>query len=188
MQRHIGDRAGRVILPAIDGSIFDTDTLKGSRYMLSLFRFASCPFCNLRVHKLVNRFDELGEGFTIVAVFDSPLDNLKRFANGHHAPFPIVADEEGAVHAAYGTTHSVVGMFKGMFLRAPTLMKAMFKGYLPTRIKGSMTQMPADFLIDEHGVIQTAYYGADEGDHLSFEDVKTFSVSGMPPSPGGPEA
>ncbi len=176
MQRQVGDKASRVILPAIDGSEFNTATLEGSRYMLSLFRFASCPFCNLRVHQLVNRFDEFGEGFTIVAVFDSPLDDLKHFANGHHAPFPIVADEEGTVHVEYGTTHSVAGMFKGMVFRAPTLMKAMFKGCLPTRIKGSMTQMPADFLIDEHGVIQTAYYGRDEGDHLSFEDVKKFSA------------
>ena len=47
----------------------------------------------------------------------------------------------------------------------------MGKGYLPTTIKGSMTTMPADFLIDKNGIIQKAYYGSDEGDHLPLEEI-----------------
>jgi hypothetical protein len=35
--------------------------------------------------------------------------------------------------------------------------------------------MPADFLIDREGIIQVAYYGKDEGDHLPFDTVKSFS-------------
>ena len=62
-----------------------------------------------------------------------------------------------------------------MFLRAPTLMKAMAGGYVPTTLKGSMTTMPADFLIDEQGIIRVAHYGADEGDHLPFEEVLAFA-------------
>ena len=38
--------------------------------------------------------------------------------------------------------------------------------------------MPADFLVNEHGVIQAAYYGQDEGDHLPLEKVKCFSLDG----------
>ena len=45
-------------------------------------------------------------------------------------------------------------MLKGMIIRMPTLVKAMLKGYLPTTIKGSLTTMPADFLVDKEGVIQ----------------------------------
>jgi len=62
-----------------------------------------------------------------------------------------------------------------MLLRMPALLRAMFKGYVPTTIKGSMTTMPADFLIDREGIIQVAYYGKDEGDHLPFDTVKSFS-------------
>jgi peroxiredoxin Q/BCP len=65
---------------------------------------------------------------------------------------------------------------KGVALRMPTLVKSMLMGYVPTTIKGSMTTMPADFLIDRHGVIQTAHYGNDEGDHLRFELAKAFSL------------
>jgi hypothetical protein len=52
----------------------------------------------------------------------------------------------------------------------------MLKGYLPTTVKGSLTTMPADFLVDKEGVIQVAHYGNDEGDHLPFEQVKAFSL------------
>ena len=57
----------------------------------------------------------------------------------------------------------------------PTLLKGMFKGYVPLIFKGSLITMPADFLIDREGNIKVAYYGKDEGDHLAFEQVKAFS-------------
>jgi peroxiredoxin len=171
-----GEKAKHIKLPAIDGSTFETESVKGKPFMLSFLRFASCPFCNLRVNELVRRFDEFGNDFTIIAVFDSPLDNLTRHAEGHKAPFPILADENNKYYREYGIEHSVLGTLKGMFLRMPTLLKGMFKGYIPTIIKGSMTTMPADFLIDRESIIQIAYYGKDEGDHLSFDSVKEFSL------------
>ena len=171
-----GEKVKHIKLPAIDGSSFETESVKGKPFMLSFLRFASCPFCNLRVNELVRRFDEFGNDFTIIAVFDSPLDNLTRHAEGHKAPFPILADENNKYYREYGIEHSVLGTLKGMFLRMPTLLRGMFKGYIPTIIKGSMTTMPADFLIDREGLIQIAYYGKDEGDHLSFDSVKEFSL------------
>ncbi len=176
MRRTPGKKATRIKLPAIDGSTFDPDSLEGKPFMLSFFRFASCPFCNLRVHELANRFAEFGDDFTIVAVFDSPLDNLVRHTEGHKALFPILADENNKYYKEYGIEHSVLRTLKGMFLRMPTLLKGMLKGYVPTTIKGSMTTMPADFLIDREGIIQVAYYGKDEGDHLPFDKVKEFSL------------
>lgn len=164
-------------LPAIDGSIFDSDSVKGKPIMISFFRFASCPFCNLRVNELVRRFDEFGDDFTIIAIFDSPMDNLARHTEGHKAPFPILADEGNKYYKEYGIEHSFIGMLKGMFFRMPTLLKGMFKGYVPLIIKGSMTTMPADFLIDREGNIKTVHYGKDEGDHLSFDEIKAFANS-----------
>lgn len=177
MRLKSGEKLIELELPAIDGSMFETESIKGKPFMLSFLRFASCPFCNLRINELVKRFDEFGDDFTIIAIFDSPLDNLTRHAEGHKAPFPILADENNNYYREYGIEHSVIGMFKGMFLRMPTLLKGMFKGYIPTTIKGSMTTMPADFLIDRKGVIQIAYYGKDEGDHLPFDSVKEFSLN-----------
>lgn len=178
MRRTPGEKVTNIILPALDGGMFKLDSIKGRRFMLSFLRFASCPFCNLRMHELAKRFNEFGEGFTIVAIFDSSLENLQKHAEKHQAPFPILADEKNIFYQAFGIEHSVVGMFKGMLTRMPSLLRAMLvKGYLPLVIKGSLTTMPADFLVDENGVIQTAYYGKDEGDHLPFERVKAFSLA-----------
>lgn len=176
MRRMVGDMAGNFRLPALDGSTFELSSLKGRPFMLSFFRFASCPFCNLRMHQLVKRRAELDSRFGIVAVFDSSLDNLREHAERHHSPFPVLADSTGGAYALYGIEHSVAGMLKGMFLRMPTMLYAMFgKGYIPRKIEGSMTTMPADFLVDANGVIRHANYGKDEGDHLPFADVKRFA-------------
>lgn len=173
-----GDIAPPLRLPAIDGGTFDVASLAGRRYLLAFFRFASCPFCNLRVHELVHRFGELRPGFAVVAVFDSPLDNLQRHADRHAAPFPILADETGEAYRAYAIERSLGGMLKGMAFRAPTLLRAMARGYVPTSLNRSLTTMPADFLVDEAGVIRTTHYGRDEGDHLPFDAVAAFSRAG----------
>lgn len=177
MRKKVGDRVVPFRLAALDGALFDLSSLEGRPYMLSFFRFASCPFCNLRMHDLVKRRGELGDAFTIVAVFDSSPENLREHAARHDAPFPVLADPAGTVYAQYGIEHSVVGMLKGMVLRMPTMLYAMFaKGYVPRKIGGSMTTLPADFLVDASGVIRLAYYGRDEGDHLSFAKVSEFAA------------
>src|SRR3990172_1542184 len=140
MRRTNGEKITNIILPTIEGGRFELDSLKGTRFMLSFLRFASCPFCNLRVHELVMRFKEFGDGFTIVAIFDSSSENLRRHAEKHQAPFPILADEKNIYYKEYGIEHSVWGMLKGMISRMPSLLRAMFvNGYLPLVIKGSMT-------------------------------------------------
>jgi len=180
MRKKSGEKISRITLPAIDGSLFDSAVLEGKPYMLSFFRFAACPFCNLRMHELVKRYAELDDHFTIVALFDSPLNNLIHHAKGHHACFPILADESNQYYREYGIERSIIGVLKGMMLRMPTLMKGMSMGYVPTTIKGNMTTMPADFLVDKNGCIQVAYYGSDEGDHMPFEQVKKFSLQHKP--------
>ena len=176
MRLRTGEEIKRIKLPAIDGSIFDTGMFRGKPFMLSFFRFAGCPFCNMRVHELAKRYGELGDDFKIVALFDSPLPNLVRHTKGHKAPFPILADEHNQYYKEYGIEHSIGGVVKGMIFRMPRLLKAMGKGYLPTTLKGSITTMPADFLVDKNGIIRKAHYGSDEGDHLPFEEIKAFSL------------
>ncbi|MEE8588642.1 MAG: hypothetical protein V3S80_04775, partial [Sulfurimonadaceae bacterium] len=64
----------------------------------------------------------------------------------------------------------------GMVLRMPTLIKAMLQGYFPLKIDSSITRMPADFIIDENGMILVAYYAKDEGDHLDIDEIRKFAT------------
>lgn len=171
-----GDPIGELKLPAIDNSEFNIESIQGKRFLLSFYRFAACPFCNLRLHELVTRSAELPDNFEIVAIFDSPLDNLQRYANQHAASFPILADEKNIYYKKFNVQHSVMGAVKGAILRMPLALYAMFaKGYIPWTFKGSLTTMPLDILVDESGVVQAVYYGADEGDHMPFDQIKAFA-------------
>jgi len=171
-----GDQISNIQLTALDGSRFDLDSIRGKRYMLAFFRFAGCPFCNLRVHDLAIQYSDFGSNFTIVGIFDSTLKDLRRHATRHNAPFPILADETNTYYHAYGITRSLFGTLKGAIFRFPTVLYAMFvKGYLPTSFGGNVMTMPADFLVNEDGVIEPAHYGKDEGDHIPIELVKQFS-------------
>ncbi len=171
-----GNQVKGLELPAIDGSMFNMEMVKGKPFMLSFYRFASCPFCNLRVNKLINNFDEFGKDFTLIAVFDSSLDALIRHSGNQKAPFHILADESRSYYEEYGIERSVLGMVIGMTLRFPTLLRAFFSGLIPKELNSSWLTMPADFLVDAEGVIQKAYYGQDEGDHLSFDEMKAFAL------------
>ena len=173
-----GEKAKLFSLQSFTDKKFELNSIKGKRCLLSFYRFAACPFCNLRIHELVQRHDEFGENFIIIAIFDASLDNLSKQSNKHHAPFPILADENGLVYQQYCVRRSVLGMFKGMFGRLPLLLYAMLmKGYVPLQIKGNITTMPVDFLIDENGIINRTYFGQDAGDHLSLGKIKKFALA-----------
>lgn len=109
-----------------------------------------------------------------MAIFDSPLPHLIASMQQHAPPFTVAADPEHRAYAACAIRYSLWGVIKGMVLRMPTLIKAMAKGYLPTSMRGRMTTMPADFLLDAQGIIRHVHYGRDEGDHCSLAEIKAF--------------
>ncbi len=179
MRLHSGSSVPPFRLPAIDGSEFDLRTTAGTRLFLAFFRFATCPFCNLRMHELVTRLPELGGACRVVAIFDSPVDHLREHAGRHEAPFPVLADPRHGTYRAYGVERSVGGTFRGMVTRLPTLLRGvLLRGYWPLPIRGDPFTMPAEFLIDRDGTIATAHYGQDEGDHLPFKVVRDFAIPG----------
>ena len=185
MRRTPGSTVGNIRLPTLDGTSFELDRLRGQRLLLAFFRFASCPFCNLRLQELVTHYPEFGDDFAVVAIFESSPENLRRFATRHAAPFPVLADEHGFYYREYGIERSLAGTVKGMIGRLPALLHALFiKRYLPLRIRGHLTTMPADFLVDEQGVIRMAYYGRDEGDHLPLAAIRDFARGDSPDGSG----
>lgn len=185
MRRIPGSKVGNIRLPTLDSTPFELDRLRGRRLLLAFFRFASCPFCNLRLHELVTCYPEFGKDFAVVAIFESTPENLRRYATRHAAPFPVLADAHGVYYREYGVERSLAGTVEGAIRRLPALFHAMFvKHYLPLTIGGHLTTMPADFLVDEQGVIRTAYYGHDEGDHLPLAAVRAFARSDGSDHPG----
>ena len=170
-----GDKIEELSLMSIDGKEFNIKDIKDKKIFITFYRFASCPFCNLRINEIVKRYNEFGDDFEMVAVFDSPLDNLIKQTKHHNAPFWILADEKYHYFEKFSVEKSFLKFLKGTIVRFHKLIIASLKGYVPLTFKGSVSTIPVDILIDENGKIDTIYYGRDTSDHLPFSKIKAFS-------------
>ncbi|PDH21797.1 MAG: hypothetical protein CND89_05480, partial [Marine Group II euryarchaeote MED-G38] len=90
----VGDSAPDISLPAIDGSTFTMSSNKGKRIILTFFRFSTCPFCNIRINKIMKRWDDFPDDTVMVGVFDAEISDLAEKMAKHNPKFTIVADEK----------------------------------------------------------------------------------------------
>ena len=142
--------------------------------MLSFYRYASCPLCNLRIAQLIAQYPYLKEqGLHLVAFFQSPRQSILETVTKQDLPFPIVADPECAIYKLYGVESSLLGLLKGL-LRLSEFWMAMKKGFLSVASDGDRTLIPADFLVAPDLVVERAYYGKDIGDHLPLEEIEAW--------------
>ncbi|MBC8346223.1 MAG: AhpC/TSA family protein [Candidatus Marinimicrobia bacterium] len=147
----------------------------GQKWMLSFFRYASCPACNLRIHELVQVYDKFqAQGFLILAVFESPKESILEYVAKDELPFPIIPDPSRKLYKQFGVESSWFGYLKGVHVA----MMGMLKGFLPGKMEGDLAMIPADFLINENGTIHTAYYGKNIGDHLPLKRIYQFMDQG----------
>ena len=151
--------------------------MQGRYAMLSFYRYASCPFCNLRVNELSQRAASYqAGGVEMIAVFQSPAEKIKRYAGRQDPPFPILPDPARHLYQLYGVERSWLGMVKAFVGRSPSILSAFGKGYLPGSMEGEVNRLPADFIIGKSGEILAAYYGQDIGDHMPYEMIERFIV------------
>ena len=66
-----GDSAPKLTLPAIDGNTFNLEDMKGKKVILTFYRFSSCPLCNMRLRRIIQRWDEFSRDAVMVAVFEA---------------------------------------------------------------------------------------------------------------------
>ncbi|MBA3485627.1 MAG: redoxin family protein [Lysobacter sp.] len=157
----------------------------GRKMLLSLFREATCPLCNVRVFELTHNFKDISaRGLDIVAVFSSNRQDVLRFIARQPRPFRMVSDPEGRIYEAFGVESSVWGNLKALKTRLQALRQGMgvvgLKGMM-LHAMGAMgvrgqggSLMPADFLSDERGNIVETYYGVDAGDHIPLSRIELF--------------
>jgi len=154
---------------------------RGKRLLLSFYRFASCPFCNLRVHRLLQLRDSFAErNLHMVAVFQSAPDRIRSYVGKQDDSLPILPDPEGQLYSAYGIEASRAAVLRAALTRLGEAATALAKGFVPGDIDSDATTIPADFVVDEHGILRIAYYGRDIGDHLPVSRIESF-LSVAPP-------
>lgn len=109
----------------------------------------------------------------MLGVFQSPAETIREYAGRAETPFELVADPEMKLYEKYGLETSLAGTLTPS--SAVGLAKAAAEGHLPGRIDGPFTRLPADFLIDEDGIIVETHYGNKISDHISFERIRSFA-------------
>lgn len=157
------------------GDTINIEKYKGKKVFLAFFRYASCPVCNFRMNEIIQNYEAIqAKGYEFIAVFESNNQTLQQYLTETQVPFPIVGDPNLVLYKKYGVQKSFWRMVGSMFNKKTRSNlkegKVLVKGKNLKR-DGQMSRIPADFLIDENGVITKAYYGTTIGDHLPLEII-----------------
>lgn len=175
MKLSAGQEAIDFKLKDINGNEHALENYRGKKLLISFFRYASCPFCNLRFHRLSEKQDQFAEmGLQQLAFFESPVESILKHAGKSNSPIAIIADPKRKTYRQYGVETSLSGFIGGIITRIPEVTMAMFKGYLPGKMEGDYTMMPADILIGPDLKIAKAHYGKDLGHHLPLEEIEAW--------------
>ncbi len=155
----------------LDGNIVDLQGFKGQKVLLTFFRKAACPFCNMNLQELIKRNAEFeSKGIKVVTLFASSKEDVMKYAGKQNPPFPIIPDADYKIYGKYGVDISYAGMMKSM-LNPMQNFKAMTGGFFSLKSMTEDPVIPADFLIDENQNIHRAYYGKDFDDHIPVAEV-----------------
>ena len=169
-----GEPARDFSVTDLSGNEISLGDYRGKRLLLSFYRYASCPFCNLRVAQLIEAYPRLhGKGLELLAFFQSPRESILEYVGKQETPFPIVPDPERVVYRLYGVEASWMGYVRAMG-RISYYREAGDRGFHRGKVEGARALIPADFLIGPDLKVARAYYGKDIGDHLPIEEIETY--------------
>ncbi len=171
MRLKVGSIAPNFSVQALGGRTVDLAALRGRTVLLKFYRFATCPVCNLHMHRFISDYPKLQAlGLTTVVLYHSPADKLAN-ENMELPPFDLVADPEKHIFRAYGVEKGWAGMFSFAVMR--DYYRALMAGFKPGLFTsdGGITGNPADFIIDADGRIAYAHYGRQYADSLDADQV-----------------
>src|SRR5277367_4721606 len=87
----LGDRFPELRLTAITGETVPIPDTAAHLTHLQFRRFAGCPICNLHLHSITARIDEISAaGIREVVVFHSTATELRKYQGD--MPFPVIGD------------------------------------------------------------------------------------------------
>jgi thioredoxin-dependent peroxiredoxin len=148
---------------------------RGAYVLLSFYRFAVCPVCNVRMHYLAQRAEAYRRrGLYFMACVESSPENAHFYLDRVSYPFPLIPDLGGDLYHTYGVGSSVFGIVKGLLTRQRAYRDAAhlhLGGWDIRRFDGTFGRLPADFLIGPDGRLLLAYYGHDQGDFLTLDEL-----------------
>lgn len=167
-----GDSAPPFSQKGIQEEHISLSQFANKKLLLSYYRYSECMLCNLRIHELMKYQQEWAQqGLEMVAVFQSPKEDVIASMQKHLPPFPVISDPERKLYALYGADRgNIAGWIQGV-LKPGRVLKAASLGFPIIFGAGKQTLFPADFLIDEKGVLLEVFYSPDVSSHLPIERI-----------------
>ncbi|NHJ38653.1 MAG: AhpC/TSA family protein [Asgard group archaeon] len=167
-----GSKAYTFTVTDLNGNKFSFEEYKDGKVLLSFYRYASCPLCNLRISQLIKKYDEFKKkGLKIIAFFESPKESMLKYVGKQEVPFPLIPDPKREIYRLYGVEKSwwkyILGGMTGK------MRKARKSGFKIGKMEGQINLVPADFLI-ENLIIKHTYYGKNIADHIPLEEILKF--------------
>jgi peroxiredoxin len=175
---HVGDTFPTLELVTTSGQRVTIPDPDGDYVHLQLRRFAGCPICNLHLHSIVARHDEIrSRGIREVVVFHSTAAELTKYES--EMPFPLIADPERALYQQLGVEHGPRSLLRARALRAAiagqaaalvkrSAMRGPLAPFTPT---GGLLGLPADFLIAPDGRFAALKYGKHAYDQWTVDEL-----------------
>ena len=164
----IGDKAPDFILPNAFGQpVRLSDELKHGPVVLSFYRGAWCPYCNLELHALhatLPHFRRYGAQLIAVTpqIPDKSLAQIK--ADGY--PFEILSDLDSSVMKAYRLYFEVPESVSNVYRRNFGLDLAEYNG-----TSRYVLPVPGTYVIDTDSVVRAAYANIDYTKRMEPRDV-----------------
>ncbi|WP_020530672.1 peroxiredoxin family protein [Flexithrix dorotheae] len=153
------------------GNAISLADYKGKKVLLTFFRYASCPFCNMRMQLLIRNAEKLKKsGVEILVLFASSAQQIKKYAGKQNPPFPIIPDAGRDIYKDYMIKSSTKGMLKTMG-NMKMMMKMMGSGFFSFDSMPRESLLPADFLIDENQNIVESFFGTEFSEHIDIDSV-----------------
>lgn len=186
MKITIGDRMPNFTVHDILDQVIDSKTLVGKKVYISFLRNTACPLCSFHVFSLLKNLDTLKNANLEIIIF---YESKKEVILGSSL-FQLHVLQEKKLHVISDNSRNFYDLFgaevnsqkadsellrqHGRFV---TIKKANALGFNGDGIQESThaNAIPADFLIDENGIVVLAHYGIDAGDNLSLDDITTFA-------------
>jgi len=162
----------------IEGREVKLSDFKGQKIILGFYRNVQCPFCNLRIHKIMGKTVALrNSGIKMVFLFESSNQKLKSSVMHQGiSPWPLIGNPEKDIYQKYGVEPSLFKALKTPFVA--NMMGAMKEAKalnLPEDKDATITLIPADFFIDENFRVVKAHYGASIDGHVPLEELFKFA-------------
>ncbi|WP_418958296.1 peroxiredoxin-like family protein [Streptomyces tritici] len=153
----VGATAPGFTLPSASGSAVSLDALLAEGpVVLTFYRGAWCPFCNLALRALQERLGEItARGARLVAVSPQVPDESLSLSEKHGLAFDVLSDLGSGVAKQYGLAFDLPEELAEVYGRL---------GFDLQRVNGGHARtlpLPATYVIDRDGTIRWAFVNSD---------------------------